>query len=438
MDKLGRRSVLRGAVGGAAVTVGLPILDRFLNGNGTAFAKTGAALPVCFGHYYQGLGLNPGLWIPEKIGANYENNVQLKVFDRFRDRMNLFSGMRYFLDGRPHETHTSTVQIASTGAVFDSGRIGPSLDSNIADVIGNKTRFRSIEVSPQGSRQSWSRRSATSINPSEPSPASLYMRVFGPEFKDPNAAEFTPDPMVMARRSVLSAVTEQRQDVMRQLDAADRIRLDEFFTSIREIEQRLDLELQQPAPLEACDIPVRPEEEKPSSVIDSVMHNGKIFAHLLAYAMACGQTRVFNVANSGFWREAGETYNWHTATHEEAVDESLGYQKKVYWFISKSNELFAEFLSVLDSVREGPGTLLDRTLVVWQSDHGDARTHSIENVPVMTAGGGAGLIKTGIHVAAPGDPCTRVGLTVQQALGVPISAWGDRSNETSRTITDIL
>ena len=247
-----------------------------------------------------------------------------------------------------------------------------------------------------------------------------------------------PDPMVMARRSVLSAVTEQRQDVMRQLDAADRIRLDEFFTSIREIEQRLDLELQQPAPLEACNIPVRSEEEKPSSVIDSVLHNGKIFAHLLAYAMACDQTRVFNVTNSGFWREAGETYNWHTATHEEAVDQSLGYQKKVFWFLSKANGMFAEFLSALDSVREGRGTLLDRTLVVWQSDHGDARTHSIENVPIMTAGGAAGLIKTGIHVAAPGDPCTRVGLTVQQALGVPIGAWGDRSNETSRTITEII
>ena len=60
------------------------------------------------------------MWIPDRVGPNYQNNVQLKVFDPFRDRMNIFSGMKYFLDGRPHETHTSSVQIATTGAVFDS------------------------------------------------------------------------------------------------------------------------------------------------------------------------------------------------------------------------------------------------------------------------------------------------------------------------------
>ncbi len=436
--KLNRRTVLRGSMGGAVITVGLPLLDCFLNGNGTALAATGKALPTCFGHWYQSLGLNPGMWIPEKIGANYENNVQLKLFDPFRERMNIFSGMKYFLDGRPHETHTSTVQIATMGAVIDSGEIGPSLDSKIADVIGKDTRFRSLEVSVEGSRKSWSRRSGTSVNPSEPSPVALYKRLFGPEFRDPNAAEFTPDPMLMARRSVLSVITDQRHDIMRQVGAADRARMEEYFTSIREIEHRLELGLQKPEPMPTCQVPAPPEELEPSTVIDNVVHNGKLFAQLLAYALACDQTRVFNVASSGSWREAGTTYTWHTATHEEAIDQGVGRQKKVFWYLTIANKVFAEFLRALDGVREGPGTLLDRTLVLWQTDHEDARTHSIENIPIMTVGGAGGLMTTGIHVSAPGDPCTRVGLTVQQAFGVPIRTWGDRSNETTRTITEVM
>jgi len=105
MENLSRRRVLRGTFGGAAVAVALPILNCNLNGNGTALAATGKALPNVFGHWYQGLGLSPGKWIPDRVGAGYQNNVQLKVFDPVKEKMNIFSGMRYFLDGRPHETH---------------------------------------------------------------------------------------------------------------------------------------------------------------------------------------------------------------------------------------------------------------------------------------------------------------------------------------------
>lgn len=439
MAKLTRRTVLRGTIGGGVVTLGLPFLDCFLNGNGTALAETGAALPVCFGHWIQGLGFNPGMWVPKKIGANYENNVQLKLFDPLRDKINIFSGMRYFLDGRPHETHTSTFQIATTGAVFDSGPIGPSLDSKVADAIGTRTRFRSLEVSLDGSRTSWSRRSGTSINASEGSPVALYQRIFGPEFKDPNAADFTPDPLVMARRSVLSAVTEQRNDLARQLGAGDRARLDEFFTSVREIESQLELELQKPAPMSACTVPTARDEAKPDSVVDNIVANSKVFESLLVHALACGQTRVFNVnVGAQGWRERGSAYTWHSSTHEESIDPALGYQKVVSGFVETANRTFSGLIGALGSVREGSGTLLDRSLVLWQTDHGDARTHSMEEIPIMTAGSGGGRIKTGIHVFAPSEPCTRVGLTVQQALGVPLNAWGNRSNETTKTFTEII
>ncbi len=434
--KLDRRMVLRGTLAGGVVSVGLPMLECFLNSNGTALAATGAALPVRFGSWFQHLGLNPGMWVPDKIGAGYQHNTQLKVLDEFRDRTNLFSGLKFSLDGRPHETHTSSVQIATTG-IYGGG--GPSLDSSIADVIGQRNRFRSLEVSLYGSRRSLSRRSATSINPAEPSPVALYTRIFGQEFQDPNAADFKPDPMVMARQSVLSPIADRRQDLEKKVSASDKRLLDEYFTGLREMEQKLAQSLEKPAPMPSCSVPGQVKEAKPGTVIDDVETNTIVFGKLLAYAMACDQTRVFNaeVGSQGL-RHAGSTFTWHTATHEEATDEKLGYQKEVYAFVTGANKIFAAFLRSLDSMKEGPGSVLDRTIVLWQTDHGDARNHSLENVPLLTVGSAGGRFKTGMHLSLPGDPYARVSLTVQQAMGVPISTWGDRSNQTSKTITEML
>ncbi len=434
-----RRAVLRSTTCGVAVSLGLPFMDCFLNVHGTALAASGTKLPVVFGTWWQGLGFTPGRWIPKKVGANYENNVELKAFDPFRDRMNIISGTKYFLDGRPVETHTTGWQIAATGAIPIGGQSGPSLDMMIADVIGKTTRFRSLEVSLDGSRGSFSNRSGSVRNPSEPSPVALYARIFGPEFKDPNAAEFTPSPAILARQSVLSYLKDERQQIMGMVGASDRARLDEYFTSLRQIEQQLDIELQKPAPLESCVVPGKPEEAPPRSTIGEVAKNNKLFGALLAHAVACGQTQVFNVVlGSGGLRKPGDARGWHQYTHDEPVDDSLGYQREVTSFIDFANGAFVDFLRELDGMREGAGSVLDRTVIVWQTDHGYARTHTMDNLPILTVGSAGGRLRTGLHVSAPGDPATRVGLTLQQALGVPIQTWGALSNETSKTMTDIL
>lgn len=440
--KFSRRTVLRGTMGGATVGIGLPLLDCFLNNNGNAFAGTNTALPPIFGVWFQHLGLNPGAWEPKKVGPNYDNNVQLTVLDPLKHKINIFSGMKYFIIGRPSESHITGVQISMTGAIPEGAvNGGPSLDTTIGDVIGKRTRFKSLEVSLDGSRSSASQRNGRSRNPSEPSPAALYKRIFVEGFTDPNAAEFTPDPRVMVRRSALSAVAEHRNDVMRQLGAADRVRLDEYFSSLRQVEQQLALELEKPAPLEACVVPAAIEEKSPpGAVLDDAWNNNRLFAKLLAHALACGQTQVFNLwMGSQGLRTPGSSQTWHMCTHEESIDPNLGYQKLVVEvFTKQANEAFLEFLQTLDGFKEGPGSLLDRSIVMWLTDHMDGRMHGIENVPVMTAGSGAGRIKTGIHVHAPGDSVTRAGLTVQQALGVPIEVWGEGANRTSKTITEIM
>src|SRR5271156_3332891 len=93
--EIGRRNVLRGMMAGAAVNVGLPILDCFLNSNGTAFAS-GTPLPVCFGTWFQGLGYNPGFWEPKTVGANYEMAPQLQALTPLKHKINIFSGLKVF------------------------------------------------------------------------------------------------------------------------------------------------------------------------------------------------------------------------------------------------------------------------------------------------------------------------------------------------------
>ncbi len=434
-----RRSVLRGMLGGTAVTVALPFLECFLNERGTALAS-GAPLPVVFGSWFQALSFNPGRWKPDRVGAGYKNNIELKVLDPYRDRMNVISGTKYFLDGHPLETHVTGVQIATMGSIPEGQNFDPSLDTFIAEAIGKRTRFRSIQITTAGGRDSLSRGAGGAINPSEPSPAALYVRLFGPDYRDPNAAHFTPDPQDMARRSVLSALTDERRRIMTGLGAADRARLDAYFTSVRQLEQQLDIELTKPAPIGTCrKPPVLAAEAEPGKMVDEVKKNTRLFGELMAHAIGCDQTHVFNVdVESKGLRVPGGVRDWHSQTHEEAIDPKLGYQKDVGWFINFANDAFAQFLAQLDGYQEGDRSVLDRCLILWQTDHGYARTHTMEDMPILTIGSGGGRLKTGIHLAATGDPATRIGLTVQQAMGVSVNSWGRLSNKATRPFTELL
>ncbi|HEX3846836.1 MAG TPA: DUF1552 domain-containing protein [Steroidobacteraceae bacterium] len=444
--KLSRRRVLKGMMGGAAVTVGLPLLDCFLDSSGTALAA-GAPLPVCFGTWFYGCGLNPGRWEPKTTGANYEFGPELQTLTPYRHKLNVYSWMSALLDGRPRGAHTVGPAVILQGitppTLEHPFNQEASFDTAIADAIGGHTRFRSLEVACTGNaNSSHSKRTGTAMNPSEISPLALYARIFGPEFRDPNAATFTPDPAVLARRSVLSAVGSETKRYMSHLGAADRAHLDQYFTSLRELEQQLDIELEKPAPLAACAAPPKPEEAQIGTEVANVQTNHRLFARLIAHALACDQTRVFNVMlTDGLsqLRFAGEANTQHLFTHEDPIDEKLGYQPNVVRFIptvlSNLNALLAE----LDSIREGDKTLLDRMLVLAYTDSGYAKNHTTDNIPMITAGSAGGRMKTGIHfAAAKGDPVTRVSLTVQHAMGLPIGDFGTESNRTSKIIDDVM
>jgi len=434
-----RRQTLRGTMNGAAVAVGLPLLDCFLNTHGTALAN-GAPLPICFGTWFWSCGFNPGRWEPAKVGAKYDMAAELQVLQPFRDKVNIYSGLKANLDGRPNVVHTTGPQVMTMGEI-PRGQNAPSIDTLIADVIGTKTRFRSLEVGCAGSQASLSQRGGAIVNPSETSPAALYSRIFGEDFKDPNAENFVPDPVTMARKSVLSGVAERRHRFMASLGAADKARLEEYFTSIRQLEKQLEIELQKPAPLAACTVPAKSEDGPVGTVIDNVLSNNRLFARLLAHAFACGQTRVANMMFSPAFsplRKAGSSMTFHLYTHEESADPKLGYQPEATSFMLHCAEGFRDVIAALDEIREGPGTLLDRTVILAHTDVSYARFHTIDNMPLLTAGGASGRLKTGLHIRAKGDAVTRLGLTLQQAVGVPVNSWGSDSNQTSRTITEVL
>ncbi len=436
-----RRKMLGGMLSGSAISVALPFLDCFLNNNGTALAD-GTDLPLCYGTWFFGLGYMPGRWEPKIVGRNYSMGVDCEALNPLKHKMNVFSGMKCFLDGNPNVVHTSGPQVMFGGQITRGGDRAPaSLDTIIAEQIGTRTRFRSLEVSCIGLPMSYTRRAGAAPNPGEISPAKLYARIFGPDFVDPNAADFKPDTFTMVRRSVLSVVSDERNDFVKGLGANDRQRMDQYFTSIRELEQQLDLALQKPKPLAACTIPQKQEELPIGAVVEEVMSNHKLFATLLAHALACGQTQVVNVMFSqavSNLRHEGNADTHHVLTHEEKVDPVTGVQPKVSWFNQRSTEGMLNFLTALDSIKEGDATLLDRCLIFLTTDVGLAMNHGLENVPMFTAGKAGGRMKTGIHYSAKGDPVTRVGLTLQQVMGAPASVWGKDGNRTAQTISEVV
>jgi len=439
--KFTRRSLLRGAIQGSTVVMGLPILESFLNSNGTAFAD-GTELPPCFGSWFFGLGLTPGRWEPEVIGSNYELPEHVAALQPIKEKLNIFSGLQIFLDGKVNQNHISGAQGQMTGVVTRSAAdYDESFDAVIDKQFGANARFRTLEVACDGNASSgWTARGRNGKTPCQISPLELYRRIYGDGFIDPNQADFAPNPEVMVRHSVLSAVTEQRQKLMNSVSSDDRSRLDEYFSSLRDVEQKLAFELERPAPLPACSIPSMDVEEI-GTMVAQVQHTHKQFATLLSHALACGQTRIFHVTLGNAFstlRLPGEPSAYHALTHEEPIDPELGYQPKCKVIGEQCMGFFVELLQALDSIQEGEGTLLDRSLVYAFTDHGEARLHSMKNLPVFTAGSAGGRLKTGLHISAEGDAATRVGFTIQKALGVVTNKWGVESNEVSTPFSEVL
>lgn len=438
-----RRQVLKGMLNGAAISVGLPVLECFLNDSGKAFAN-GAPLPLRFGNWTWGLGMNAAAFVPKKTGPDFDLPHEIEMLAPIKKHINLFTNFDVFKDAAPNICHHTGWVILRSGSAPQTRATlpGETIDVTVAKKIGGVTRFNNLVANATGDvRDSFSYANGSTVNPPLYSPLRLYQTLFGEGFQDPNAPDFKPDPKVLIRKSVLSGVMDETKALMNTVGSADRQRLDQYFTGLRDLERRLDLQLTKPEPIASCRVPQAPEDLPTGLDADLVSQRHRIMTDLMLTAVACDQVRVFNMFYAAAFSATtrpGYDKPHHTATHEEPVDPALGYQPNVSWFTRRAMEEWLYFVQALESIPEGDGTMLDNVLVYASTDQSFAKLHAIDGIPMFTAGNAQGRVKTGLHVDGGGTQGTRLGYTVMKVFGLEQKSWGTQSNNTSKEIGEIL
>jgi hypothetical protein len=441
---ISRRRVLKGVLDGTAVTLSLPLLNCFLNGNGNAMAD-GTKMPVRFGTWFWGLSMSSSIFVPKKTGLNYDLPEEIVSWKPIQQYMNLFTGLAAYRDTDPNLCHYTGWIIGMSGQSpkNQNDKPGETIDTTISNAIGRTTRFKTLTACATGDvRSTVSYESANAPAIPEVSPINFYTRLFGPDFQDPNAKDFKPNPRVMVRKSVLSGVLNELNGMAKEVGYEDKQRLDQYLTGLRQLERQFDQQLTKPEPIAACIAPKEVTSEPALGTEAGVMKvRHKMMTDLMVMAVACDQTRVFNMnwssASSNTSKEGYEKPH-HTTTHEEPIDPQLGYQPNCSWFARRSLEAWAYYVEAFSKVKEGDGTLLDNCLIYALTDVGFARIHSLDNMPAMTAGRAGGKVKTGLHIKMDGATTSRLGFTCQRVLGLDVQSWGARSNNTSKEISEIL
>ncbi len=443
MSKWNRRRVLKGMLNGVGVSVALPFLEVFLNSSGTALAS-GRPMPVRFGTWGYGLGGTKEIFVPKKTGPGYDLPDEIASWAPVRDDVNLFTNGSAFPDSSPNRNHFTGWVVSRTGVAPEKDLVpAETIDVTVAKQIGRTTRFTSLTATATAdARDTYSYLNATTPNAPDWSPLQFYMRLFGPEFQDPNADEFTMDPRLIARRSVLSGVMDQSRSMMKTLGAADRQRLDQYFTGLRQLEKQFDHRLTKPEPIASCVAPGEaPENPLMDKSADAVKLRHKMMTELMVMAIACDQTRVFNMTYSAAFSsiiKPGYPKPHHTCTHEEPVDEELGYQHHASWFTRRAMESWSDFVAAFREIPEGDGTLLDNVLILGTTDVGYARTHAIDGMPVFLAGRAGGKARSGQHIDLEGGSVAQVGYTALRLLGIDTPSWGTLSNQVSEVRGEVV
>lgn len=420
MKPLDRRTVLKGLLGGAVVSLALPPLEAMMNNNGTAWAG-GGSFPKRFGIFFWGNGVLPDRWTPGSEGPGWTPSPILMPLMPVRDQVTVVTGTRVAtLNTEPHGS--GPAGLLSGDNVSGGGFARPSLDQLVAQAVGGETRFRSIETAVQVNDGSLSFAAAGQRNPSEPDPRALFNRLFGEGFRAPGEMALA-DPRLALRRSVLDAVTAQGTALRTRLGAEDRHRLDQHMDAVRGIEMQLRRIEENPPNLAACRRPDMPPESIPDMLGRPDMRmRSRVMNQLITMALACDLTRVFShmysqPVNNVLYPDARAGH--HQLTHDEPGD-----QPQVFAILQGILGDLAGFLQGLRAVPEGDGTLLDHTLVLCMTDCSFGRTHSLEEYPMMLAGGRSAGLRQGVHLRARGENASKVSLSVLQMMGVRATEFG--------------
>jgi hypothetical protein len=370
---ISRRAMLRGV----GIGLALPLLDA------TARAQP-ARVPRRMFAICNNLGLLPGEFFPTEPGPNYTPSNYLKLLEEHRRDFTVFSGVSHPNVDGGHPADISFLTAAPHPA-SSSFRNTISLDQYVAERIGNQTRFPSLTLSVNTAARSLSWTGNGVAIPPEQSAAGLFRQMFiqgSPKEVEAKIAELD------TGKSILDTVADQVRDMGRTLGAADRVRLDQYFTSLRELENRL----QESKAWERRPKPVvkEPEPQDPTSPAQYMAKVANMY-RLVRLAFETDSTRAVTLmldsVSTPVLEVRGATISdgYHNLSHHGKSEAKLTQLRAIdSWHM----RLLADLFKGLKGVQEDGDTLLDRTIVLYGSNLGDANAHSTTNMPLLLAGGG--------------------------------------------------
>lgn len=411
-EKISRRSLLRSA----GVAIALPFLESMLAPFARAAAESAPQRMFCI---CNNLGVLPEPFFPKDAGRDYTLSPYLKLLQDHRADFTVLSGVSHpFVDGG-HPSDISFLTAAPHPA-SSSFRNSISLDQLVAERIGTLTRFPSLTLAVNGGRSlSWTR-TGVAI-PSEDQAS----RVFNQLFLQGSPAEIEAQIReIDAGRSILDVVADQAKDLQRNVGARDRSRLDQYFSSVRDLEHRLQESrgwANKPKPIVNASPPIDPAS--PAQYMAKV----KNMYDLARLAFETDSTRavtlMLNSVGTPVVQITGETItdSYHNLSHHGLAQEKLTQLKVIDEWQMK---LLAELFAGLKSGKEADGTLLDRTMVLYGTNLGDANAHSTTNLPTLFAGGG---FRHGQHLAfdrSRNYPLPNLFVSMLQRMGIEEASFG--------------
>jgi hypothetical protein len=442
--QLPRRTFLRGL----GTMIALPMLDAMLPSVTSALAETvggaSASLPLRLAFCYVPQGKNMVDWTPQKEGENFDLPMILEPLAAHQKDFNIITGLAHARglaegDGGGDHARASAVYLTGCHPKKTAGadiKLGISVDQIAAQQIGNQTRLPSMELSCDGGQRagscdsgyscayqfnlSW--RSETQPMIPEVDPRLAFDRLFGGD----NSTE-THETQIkrrMLNKSLLDFALDDAHRLQQNLGTTDSRKLDEYLTSVREIEQRIERSEKFPAKA--------PDGVNPPEMFETYEQHLKLMFDVLTLAFQTDSTRIstFIMAHDGSNRpypQVGISEGHHDLSHHRNDEEK---KKKIARINRYHTTQFAYFLDKLKGIKESEGTLLDNCMVVYGSAISDGNSHSHFNLPVLVAGGARGTIKTGRHFKVAEDtPMTNLYMTLLDRMGVRADHVGDSTGK---------
>jgi hypothetical protein len=401
MTPLSRRALLKGL----GASLALPVLDAMLPR--AAWSAPATLVKNRMAFVFVPIGAIMEHWTPARDGADYELSKTLLPLRDVQQDILVLSNFVHD-KARPHGDgggdHDRDPATFLTGAHARKSQtdihIGQSVDQYAAERIGGQTRLPSLElaIEPGGQAKKCEYSCAYSGHiswktPSVPmakeiKPRAVFERMFGG--KNSPAAQAR---RAATRQSILDFVADDTRRLNARLGPSDRQKLDQYLSSVREVEQRIEREA-------ATQVRAVPDLQVPDGIPRTWAEHMRLMYDLMLLAFQTDTTRIctFMLANGGSFRtleEIGIADAYHRLSHHGKDPEKLEKLQKIDQYMV---EQFAYFLKRMRNVPEADGTLLDHSMILYGSALSDPDRHNHENLPIVLAGRGCGTIKTGRHV----------------------------------------